>query len=502
MLSQDQTIDESLNQSFLFQGIEYQEYFLLYNNNIYKMEITKKKEEIIINYKNYTLNLNSTDFEALTNLKFNSMDEVYNCIINSFDERNISIKDINKKEMKLLLNISYNNKEKCIDFTLSYNEISKSNNLMNELIDNVNVLKNEIDTLKKEIQKYKKDNNENFQIINPEEIQYPINLTYNSYSHDALDNTFTVFNSIENILYLIYCNDSSSIIAYNLKNDKIIKKIKKAHEEYISNLRHYLDKINNQDIIMSISCKDCNIKLWKVNNWECFFNIENIYKSGDVDSACFLSENSINYIVACNDEEDISKSENIKVYDFLGNKIKEINNSNDVTFFIDSYYDENFDKNYIITSNDGYIKSYDFSQNKLYRKYCDKDKRGHFSFLIINKNGIVKIIESVCDGNIRIWDFNTGILLKRIKVSDHRVYGICLWNDNYLFIGCEDKKIKLIDLKIGRIINELTGHSKDVLTIKTINHPKYGKCLISQGLEDDQIKLWTNFRGNSIYQCK
>ena len=66
----------------------------------------------------------------------------------------------------------------------------------------------------------------------------------------------------------------------------------------------------------------------------------------------------------------------------------------------------------------------------------------------------------------------------------------------------EDKKIKLIDLKIGRIINELTGHSKDVLTIKTINHPKYGKCLISQGLEDDQIKLWTNFRGNSIYQCK
>ena len=356
--------------------------------------------------------------------------------------------------MKLLLNISNNNKEKLIDFILSYNELNKNNNLINELIDNYNVLKNEIDILKKEIQKYKENNNENFKNFNPEEIQYPINLTYNSFSHDVLDNTFTAFNSIENILYLIYCNDSSSIIAYNLKNDKIIKKIKK------------------------------------------------VYKSGDLDSSCFLTENSVNYIITCNDEEDISKSENIKVYDFLGNKIKEINNSNDISFFIDSYYDKIFYKNYIITSNDGYMKSYDFSQNKIYRKYCDQDKRGHFSFLINIEDGIIKIIESVCDGNIRIWDFNSGILLNRIKVSDHRIYGICLWNDNYLFVGCEDKKIKLIDLKIGRIINELTGHSKDVLTIKTINHPKYGKCLISQGWEDDQIRLWINSESYSIYLSK
>ena len=41
MLSQDQTIEESLNQSFLFKELEYQEYFLLHNNNIYKLEITK-----------------------------------------------------------------------------------------------------------------------------------------------------------------------------------------------------------------------------------------------------------------------------------------------------------------------------------------------------------------------------------------------------------------------------------------------------------------------------
>lgn len=499
MLSLNQTKDESLNQSFLIQELEFQEYFLLNNNTIYKLEITKRKNEIIINYKKYSISFNNTEFEEITRLRCESIDIAYAHIINLFDEGKVKIKNINKKEMILILD-----KDK-IELILAYSESNKNNNLINKLFDNYNELKNEIDILKEEIKKNKIDNNENFQIFNefnPFEIQHPINLTYNSYAHDVLDNTFTVFQSIEKLVYLIYTNDSSSIIAHNLNNDKIIKKIKNAHEEYISNLRHYLDRINNKDIIMSISCKNCNLKLWNAYNWECLVNIEGIYKSGELDSACFLLENGVNYIATCNDEEDTSKSENIKVYDFLGNKIKEIDNSNDVTFFIDSYHDEKLFSNYIITSNDGFIKSYIFSRNKLYKKYCDKDKRGHFSFLINNEKGIVKIIESICDGNIRIWDFHKGILLKRIKVSDLRIYGICLWNDYYLFAGCEDKKIKFIDLNNGRIMNELTGHSKDVLTIKIINHPKYGKCLISQGWEDDQIKLWTNSKGYSNYLCK
>ena len=38
----------------------------------------------------------------------------------------------------------------------------------------------------------------------------------------------------------------------------------------------------------------------------------------------------------------------------------------------------------------------------------------------------------------------------------------------------------------------LEGHNSGIFTIKKIEHPKLGKCLISQGYEDDQIKLWTN----------
>ena len=36
----------------------------------------------------------------------------------------------------------------------------------------------------------------------------------------------------------------------------------------------------------------------------------------------------------------------------------------------------------------------------------------------------------------------------------------------------------------------LKGHSDEVLTIKKISHPKYGDCLISQGLGNEKIKMW------------
>ena len=69
------------------------------------------------------------------------------------------------------------------------------------------------------------------------------------------------------------------------------------------------------------------------------------------------------------------------------------------------------------------------------------------------------------------------------------LYGICLWNDNYLFVGCEEI-IKLVDLKTGEILENYLGHNEPVITIKKINLPKYGECLISGGQLDDKIKIW------------
>ena len=157
---------------------------------------------------------------------------------------------------------------------------------------------------------------------------------------------------------------------------------------------------------------------------------------------------------------------------------------------IKSYFDKKLNKNYILTSNENYLKSYDYLNNKIYHKYYDCENGTHNSFIIKDKEDIIKLIESCNDGNIRIWNFHSGLLINRYKIINKPLIDICLWNNSYLFVGCKDNSIKLIDLKTGLIVKTLTGHNQTVLTIQKIKHLKYGECLISQGYMDDQIKIW------------
>ena len=315
------------------------------------------------------------------------------------------------------------------------------------------------------------------------------------HAYSDLDNSFTVFESINDILYLIYTNNNNSIICYDLNEQKKIIELKNTHSESITNFNHYLDEINKRDLIMSVSCLDNNIRIWNLNNFECIQNITNINNVGILCSACFIKENNQIYIITSNYNKN-GNSECIKVFDLNGQKIKEINNSNEKTYFIDIYYDKILSKNYIITGNLNYVKSYDYSGHQLYHKYYDNDKHSHMSILINNNKNIIKLIESSYE-TIRIWNFHSGLLLNKIKINDIFLFGICLWNDNYLFVGCSDNTIKLIELKNGLIVKSLISHINRVITVKKIIHPKYGNCLISQNIKKIEIKLWV-IQNNNI----
>ena len=49
-----------------------------------------------------------------------------------------------------------------------------------------------------------------------------------------------------------------------------------------------------------------------------------------------------------------------------------------------------------------------------------------------------------------------------------------------------------MDFKNYALIKSFTGHNNEVCTIKKIIHPTYGECLFSQGLANEQIKMWIN----------
>jgi WD40 repeat protein len=157
------------------------------------------------------------------------------------------------------------------------------------------------------------------------------------------------------------------------------------------------------------------IKLWDIFSWENLLTLNNINKENKLYSACFLNYNNQTYIVSSNGDFDLEgKSEKIKVFDFNGEKVKEINNSDNNTFFIDTYFDKNKSKFYIITGNINCVNSFDYENNSLYHKYSSNTFGEHVSVIIYEKENITNMIES-CNNDIyiRIWDFHTGFILNK-----------------------------------------------------------------------------------------
>ena len=107
--------------------------------------------------------------------------------------------------MKLILKVD---KEEVFELTLNYNSNNKNNIIFNgimELKNEINDLKISNDILKKEIIELK----EYHQIKAPKDIKLLSDAINDSFVYSNLDYSFTVFNSINNILYLIYSNENN-----------------------------------------------------------------------------------------------------------------------------------------------------------------------------------------------------------------------------------------------------------------------------------------------------
>ena len=449
------------------------------------------------------IHLTSNNLSIISKVSFNKIDTAYEYLIKLFEENKVSIKEIiYNKSIKLLLDSNF-------EIILEYkNEETFKNNskfIYNEMKSEINKLKTEINLLKKEIKDLSNinikenktitiDTKENDKLKKDSEqinIKFMKNIITDSYTINSFNNSFCQFQSIDNVIYIIYSNKNRSMISYNFFKNKKLAEIKNAHEKNISNIRHCLDKINKRDLIISVSAEDNNIKLWEVKNFECLHNFKNINKNGFLYSACFIEDNSQYFIITSNCSWK-GNSEPLKVYDFNGNKIKEIKNNKDRISFIDAFYDNKLSKNFIIAGNEYNVKSYNYNSNNIYKTYCDNDKNAHDCAVINNFENITQLIESSDDGNVRIWNFHTGKLINKIKVCNDDLYTIYLWSNKYLFASCGEKVINIIDLEKKIIVNKLKGHKNWVITMKKIYHPLYGECLLSQDTGNGEIKLWIN----------
>jgi len=89
--------------------------------------------------------------------------------------------------------------------------------------------------------------------------------------------------------------------------------------------------------------------------------------------------------------------------------------------------------------------------NKIYNIYDYKDIEYHISLKIYNINDIIYLVESSIGGIIRVWKFHSAILLNKLDIKSYYgnqiLYGLCLWNNKYLFIGYNNEQILLLDLQ-------------------------------------------------------
>ena len=351
-------------------------------------------------------------------------------------------------------------------------------------------------------------NNKNNNIQNPEtqinsinsnnlngyfpQLSFYKNLTKKTTSKYYGDNNFTVFESINKEIILVYSTCHNSIQFYDIEQDILLKNIQEAHKAQITNFRYARDKNTTRDLLLSISDKIKNIKIWDIKNFNCILNMEKVYNDGFLFSACFLIDeiNKKGYIIGVN-----YNSEPLKIFNLEGKNVKNINNCEDQSYIVDSYYNSYQRKYYIIVGNENFIISYNFNEGNIYKKYYDNSTNNclHMFFTINCKERDVYLIEADLMGYVRIWNFDTGVLLKKYLIGQKlKLRGICLWDENSLFVGANDKKVKLIDLKNGEIVDDLK-YGESVCTIKKINSHKYGECLLLQGKSNNgQIKLWKN----------
>ncbi len=105
---------------------------------------------------------------------------------------------------------------------------------------------------------------------------------------------------------------------------------------------------------------------------------------------------------------------------------------------------------------------------------------------IFNKASTL-VISGGHDDMIKMWDVNTGGLIKQFAGHEDWVYDICLSADEkFIYSASLDKTIKIWDISSGKQITTLKGHSDGVVCL---DMSKDGKYLASGGL-GKEIIIW------------
>ena len=98
-----------------------------------------------------------------------------------------------------------------------------------------------------------------------------------------------------------------------------------------------------------------------------------------------------------------------------------------------------------------------------------------------------KLLSGSHDNKIKLWDLNSGLIVKTFLGHDDWVYDLALSaNKQYLFSCSMDNSVKIWDLKTTKTMATLKGHKEGVVCIDL---SKDGSLLVSGGI-DGKVIIW------------
>ena len=439
----------------------------------------KEQKPLIMNEINNLKKENKNLLEKYNSLKAsllcskNSIINDGNLIKSLYNSINIKdkIKDnnIDKEEKNLEERKEKQEKEKKQENKINFDNLNSN-------VINISELEDE------DLNKYENDDNFNSLSLNlkfEKKLFENINKQRKKENNDII--VFTAFKSKKNINYLIYEKNKTTIILYDITNEKK-DKIRNAHEDSINIIKHYIFQRFNKgkDIIATISQKYC--KVWDIDSLNIICNIKLSFK-GQISSICLFPEKD-NILIYISSK---LKYEHIKYYDSY-NKESKIEDSDGETNYINIYHDKETSKNVLISCSKEIITAFDLSTNNIYKIFVTT--YNNLSAILFFDGKKSKLIYGNEKGIIHVISFQNSILLSIISIGNSPIYELFFWNEKKEYILCCDgHSINLIYLKEKE--EKVTQRQKFQNEISLIKvKVKNDECLIIQDKTNEEINLW------------